>query len=527
MNYILKTSFWQLLIIYSLIVLAVALGFFSKYSIQFNLFAIILGVIGAFSLKEEKSKKLNKKIHYFLLLLGIILIFTIRVIPYFFTDIPLGYDAGLYKYGIEKGLQNKDKWILEGGMEPGFLYLMQPFKLFFSTDFILKYLFVFFCALLGFSIYLVGREYFNEKAGLISLFIFAFSLIQFKTFWFLYYKNIIGLSLMLFSIYFLKRSQKTKTKLNKILFIIFGGLTGAIHRPTFFIFGLSYFFYAFISPYENKKYNKSILTENIISGIFILIVFFAFYLGDFLPAIVAILPWVANGFVDPGSSPGTFVNFFTYQYSILPYFIFSIFGFLACLKKKLGILEIWAIINFLLVYFRFFFFNRFIIMLDIALLLFASYGFYILITQKNKLGRLVFIILFFSLIVFCLKEALETRPLLEKDELEAIQSLSLTDEASFVMSTSSYYSPWIIGYSERKTIAPGLFDYNLHSKEEWAKFLKTKDLEEIKSFLKLYNKPLFIFVGKRQEDFIQKFNETNCFKLFKEKNKNKIYQYLC
>ena len=28
------------------------------------------------------------------------------------------------------------------------------------------------------------------------------------------------------------------------------------------------------------------------------------------------------------------------------------------------------------------------------------------------------------------------------------------------MATHSNYAPWILGYSERKTIAPGLFEFN-------------------------------------------------------------------
>lgn len=514
------------MIIYTAIIFLVAIGFLSKYSLQFNLFAIIVGLFGAFSLKDKKSKEINKKLHYFLLISGLILIFLIRIIPYFFTNIPLGYDPGIYKYGIEKGLENKDKWILEGGMEPGFLYLMQPFKLFFSTDFILKYLFVFFCVLLGFSAYLVAKEYFNEKAALISLFVFAFSLVQFKTFWFLYYKNVIGMSTMLFSLYFLKKYEKKQKKKDLMLFILFAGLTGAIHRPTFYIFGLSYFFYAFISPYENKKYNFKLLKKNIIFGVLILLIFFLFYIGDFFSAITSTLPWIARGFVEPGQSPGTFIDFKTYQYSILPYFAMAVLGLVFSLRRNIKILEIWALLNLVIIIFQFFFFNRFIIMLDLVLILFASLGFFIL-SSKKKIGTLLLIIIIFSSALLSFKEAKSSKPLVDETELEAIIFLSKTPENSFVMSTSSYYSTWIIGYSERKTIAPGLFDYNKHAEKQWINFWTTEDLNEIKKFLNVYKKPLYIFVGKKQKDNLAQFLESNCFNIFYENSNNKIYEYLC
>jgi hypothetical protein len=537
---ILNSSFWQLITIYTFILILVSFGFLSKYALQFNIFAIIIGLIGAFSLKINKSElKLNKKIHYILLGLALVLIIVLRIIPYLNNSVPLGYDPGIYKYGIEKGLENKDAWILQGGMEPGFLYLMQPLKLLFSTDFILKYVFIFFCALLGLEVYFLSKEYFNKTTALISLFLYAFSLIQFKTFWFLYYKNIIGLAFILFSLYFLTKYEKTGKPNNRIFFILLEGLAGAIHRPSFYIFGLSYFFYTFISPYSNsqKKYNKKLLLNNILSGILILMITILFYLGDFFPAITTILPWVAQGFISPGESPGTFMNFFNYQYSILPYFALSILGLFLALRikklRKLGILEIWALLNLSIVYFQFFFFNRFIIMLDLILIMLAAYGFSSLISQKKKLGAILVILLLICLGIFAFKESLNSQPLIDDIELQEIQNFNQTELNSYAMSTSSYYSTWLIGYSERKTIAPGLFDYDSSSKDEWIIFWTSSNLEEVKAFLNKYPKPLYIFIGKRQKDNLIQFNQinqtnqSNCFALYTENDNNKIYKYLC
>jgi len=402
---------------------------------------------------------------------------------------------------------------------------MQPFSLIFSTDFILKYVFILFCVLLGFAIYLVSKEYFNKNTGLITVIIFALSLIQFRAFWYLYYKNIIGMTTMLFSFYFLKKYEKNNNKLHKWLFVLFGTLTGAIHRPTFYIFGLSYLFYAFIGPYSNKKYNFKILKENIISGLLILIFTAIFYIGDFMPAVTGILPWVANGFIEPGQSPGTFINFFQYQYSILPYFILAILGLVFCLKKKVGILEIWAVLNLAIVYFQFFFFNRFIIMLDLILIIFSGYGFSLLMDNKKKLGTILTVILLSSLFILATKESFNSEPLIHESELQAIEYLQNTPEGSYVMSTSSHYSPWIQGYSERKTIAPGLFDYDNHTKEEWLLFWTTQNISEIKTFMQSYPKPLYIFIGEKQKDNLEQFPE--CFNKTLESSGNRIYNYLC
>ncbi|MCK9596036.1 glycosyltransferase family 39 protein [Candidatus Pacearchaeota archaeon] len=476
--------------------------------------------------KEEKlsDKPLNKKIHYFLFALAILFIILIRAIPYLNNPIPLGYDTGIYKYGIEHGLANLDSWILQGGLEPLFLYLMEPLKLLFSSQFILTYLLIGFCALLGLAIYLVTKEFFNKTTGLIALLIYAISSIQFLTFGYMYYKNIIGLSLALFSIYFLKKSEKNKKFI--WLFILLGGLSGAIHRPTFYIFGLSYLFYVLISPYKEKKYNFKLLRKNVLYGVFIIAFAGLFYLGKFSQAILIMISPVLQGFVQTGESAGTFINFFTYQFSILAYLPFAILGLLALFRKKqFNMIFFWALVTATIVYFQFFFFNRFIIHLDIGLIILSALGFSTLIEHKKKFGVVILAILIFSAGFVVLNESINTKSIITEQELKTIQYLQNTEQNAYVMSTSSTYSPWLLGYSERKTIAPGLFDYNKHSQEQWIVFWTTEDINQIQQFMNVYEKPLYIFIGQKQKDNLVNFPE--CFEVYYNQGNNKIYKYVC
>ena len=93
------------------------------------------------------------------------------------------------------------------------------------------------------------------------------------------------------------------------------------------------------------------------------------------------------------------------------------------------------------------------------------------------------------------------------------------------MATLSLYSPYVLGYSERKTIAPGIFEYNKHNKQEWIEFWTTTDIEEMKQFLNEYEKPLYLHIGEKQKDNIKQFNE--CFTTYYEQDNNKIYEYTC
>lgn len=525
-----KQTFWQLIVIYTAIITAIALGFLWKYSLQFSLFALIIAFLGSYIISKEKTsnKTLNKNLHYFLFILAVLLILVLRAIPYISNSIPLGYDAGIYKYGIENGLKNLDNWILRGGHEPGFLYLMQFFKIFFSIGFILKWLLIGFCILLGSGVYFVVKEFSNKQTGLIALFIYAFSLIQFKAFWYMYYRNVIGMSLILFSIYFLKKYENTNKTKYLWFFAVLGGLLGGIHRPSFYIFGLSYFVYAFISPIKDRKYNLDILKKNAAWGILIILIAGLFYLGKFSRAITIMFEPVLQGFIQPGESAGTFINFFTFQFSSLFYLPFALLGLFCFIRKKqFNFLVIWAIINFIIVYFQFFFFNRFIIFLDLVLIILASFGFSLLIEDKKKLGILILAILLLSAGILTFKEARDSKPLISEQELKIISYLNTTEENALVMATSSYYSPWVLGYSGRKTIAPGLFDYNKHNKGQWAAFWTASNLTEIKAFLDAYEKPLYIFIGEKQKDNLQQFDNSSCFGMYFQEENNKIYEYSC
>jgi len=519
---ILQNSFYQLLIIYTLLVFFISINSYFKYSIHFELFAILLGILGFFIIqKTDKLPEIevlkNKKVHYLILTAILLIILNFHVIPYVSNSIPLGYDTGMYKYAIEHGLQNLDNWVLQG-VEPGFLYLMKPLSMIFSSQFILTWLLVILSIILGLGIYFASSSFFNKTTGLFAILLYAFSLIQYKTFELMYYKNIMGLILILFALYFFNKK-------NNYLFIILAGLAGTIHRPTFYIFGLSYFFYAFISPYKNK-YNFKQLGKNILSGILILIIAILPFLGKFRVALTSVMPWVLQGFTSPGQSPGTFINIFTFQFLTLAYLPFAILGLLYLIKKRnFNILFFWAIINSIIVYFQFFFFNRFIIHLDIALILLASLGFSILLEKRKKLATILLIFLFASMFFTSISYIKTSSPLISETELNIIKIANSFEKNAIIMTTNSIYSPWLQGYVNRKIIAPGLFDYNKHNESQWQEFWTTKDLSKIKQFMNYYEKPLYIFIGEQQQDNIKQF--PTCFDLIIENQNNKLYKYTC
>ena len=271
MKEILKNSFYQLILLYSIVLFLISLGFLWKYSLQFHILAIVIGFFGFFLInKEEVNKKINGFLEGFLIFFSLFLMLFFRLIPYKNGSVPLGYDLGLYRYAILHGLEFKDLWILSGGMEPGFLYLMEVLKIIFDVDFILKVVFLFFSLLLGISIWIYTKRSFGKLAGIISLVIYSLSVVQFKVFSFLYYKNVIALSLLFFSLFLLNLYEKKMRLRDLVLFVLVSGMIGAIHRPTFYLFGISFFLYSLIRPYKEGIYDFKEFGKMCIAGFLIL-----------------------------------------------------------------------------------------------------------------------------------------------------------------------------------------------------------------------------------------------------------------
>jgi len=243
-----------------LYLILILLSFFSilpSSVIVYSIAAVVIAILFLIA-REEKEIKLSK---YFLIL-AFLLILTPKIIPYLGNSIPLGYDAGIYKYGIENHLT--EEWT-KSTFTPIFNLLTKSLNLVFSTSLILTFFVILFELLLGFSLYLTVKEYFNKNTAILSTLLFSLSIVQFNAFTLLYYKNIIAMSFLLFSFYFLKKQKY-------IIFTIFSVITAGIHKPTFLLLALSFLVHTIISFKENLK-------KNIISGITIIILTLLIYLG--------------------------------------------------------------------------------------------------------------------------------------------------------------------------------------------------------------------------------------------------------
>ncbi len=495
-----KWSFFYLLVFYLIMVSLLELKVISKFSFNLSLLAIVIGILGI----TLSHKKINYDLPDFLIFIGFGFAFILRLIPYIHNTVPLGYDSGLYKFVFEHPL--KEAWI-KSAYPLGFTLIMHALTFIISSEFLITYFFVLLSASTVFVIYLVVKKLFNKRVAIISSLIYPLSTAQLQTFWFNYYKNVIGIMLLLIGFLYFKEKKEFNWQI-----VLIGTIIALFHRPALFIFGTSFVIYSLIF-YKNKK--NAIIYISLIS-LLSLSVNYDRITTYLLPGISAVGKSIVKG---KGGS-GTFFNIRDYFYYMIAFIPFAITGFLKTIRKNKAF-SIAAIVTMTVVFFDLFFHNRFIIYLDLFVIIYSALGFDLLIREKKSFGLFLlisFIIITSIVITFT---SINLKPLISEKEFNTIQQLNnILPKDSYIMVTSSYYSPWIKGWVNRPVIAPGLFNNDKLSKKEWLQFWNDKNRTK---YLNRYHKPLYIFIGQRQKQL--RFNST-CFKLILNKT-DKIYEYEC
>ena len=151
--------------------------------------------------------------------------------------------------------------------------------------------------------------------------------------------------------------------------------------------------------------------------------------------------------------------------------------------------------------FQLLFFRRFLISLDIAVIVLAAPAIATVTAafRQHFLRLLVPAVAAGALLTIFAVDYADTEPLIQESELVEIERLDTVVPAdAFVMATDSFYAPWILGYTDRRTIAPGLFEFNQWNRAEWNRFWRPRSPEDRYDLLDRYNRDIYLFVGEQQ-----------------------------
>jgi len=520
-------SFLQLALVFIILVLLKELKILSPL-FKYELFAYVLllpAIPALLARRPSEVRSLRGTLP--ILMAAFLFALSVRLFAQSHSSVPLGYDPGFYKYTMdlyanalpqipEAGLAS---WVKEINPQ-GLFVLSDTMHVMAGTNALqfMNYLFPFLGALLVFPIFVVTRALFGPRAGLVAAVLYAVSYTQFDVFTMFYFKNVLGLMFLLFSIYALERRRYG-------LMAIMVAALGIFHRPEFLLFAL------ILIPYFILHRRRGIIFA--VLGAAVLIAPF------WLPR------WDANWTVLTGTietavssiqngeelGGGTFFDFTTYRVVALAYLPFALIGALFLLRNRnWNSVFFYFVISSIIVVFHLFFFKRFIIPLDIVFVMLAAVGIDYILLRREQISRVAGVVIMLLLIVAAgiptLDAAQDARPRVTEDQLQAVEWIAEnTEEDAYVLATS-YDAPWVLGWSERRVIAPGLFEWNVHNRKEWRSFLRTGDLEGARLFLDAYEGPLYIYHSENRENYLnlQKFQNPSFEEVYR--NGAVVYRYL-
>lgn len=115
-----------------------------------------------------------------------------------------------------------------------------------------------------------------------------------------------------------------------------------------------------------------------------------------------------------------------------------------------------------------------------------------------------------AVIVFCIFTMLSVsrfvyfkKPLITEQEFNGIKMANSFVATDYVLSLSSQYAPWLYGWTDKKIIAPGLFENNQWTYEEWLVFWLGEDKEKIYELLFRYQKPVYLYFGDNEQNWAE------------------------
>ena len=519
-----KKNWWQLFLYLAIMVFITPSVFTLNSKALYIIYALAIYLIVVFIIDLHKQVGLAAinpcelgfyKFFICLLLFSIMLLLLTRLIPFIrYGETPLGYDTGFYLRDF-RGFHDTTK--VYG---PFYLILMPLVNAGMSALATLNFVYILSQGLIAGSLYFFFRSLKIKNSftfAVIAVFLFVVSITQFQAYWWMLAQQLLSMSLLILSIAFIFR--------NSLLFILTGAAGLMIHPPTFIILFFSMFivflFCLARSIINRQAVDKKILFTAIVGtvacGIFIYIRFDYFY-SIFQTYIIQYKGLATNAL--PYEIPkllGSFIRTAAYQLNNYLLFPFALIGILhvrlwkAFFPKQnhLALLIYAALVGLLiLTIFPFIYQQRFLIIFDILLLIFATPIILILMKHftNDRTGKVIFMVF---LIFFCVRLGFfvyNQKPQLTDAEFNEIKAtVQKIAPHSIILTTNSLYAPWLSGFSQSYVISPG-FNGDQWNLSEWIKFWNGHDdtlryelLNELQRAYESYHfDALYVFIGDRE-----------------------------
>ncbi|MEK7644567.1 MAG: hypothetical protein AAB390_04675 [Patescibacteria group bacterium] len=341
-------------------------------------------------------------------------------------------------------------------------------------------------------LYALMKKWFNRTAAILAVLAMATSLVQFEFYQWYYYRNLLAVFFTMLALYLFE--------FRSYLIILPAIVIGSIHPPSFIPFFLGLSVYGVI----RKEDRKFLIISLAVSAVAVAGLNWPEWRGylDYLTIVKGAVPVFGNYlFSETNEFTGQFIDFSYFWRSGLLYFPFAVAG-VFFVWRRVPLISILAFIYSLLIVGGFVLYRRYFVYLDIVLIIIAC-GW--LGGEIDKFGhRPIWKIMLAVAVAISIGRSLHQlagfRPLLTAAEFTAIVETQVLPNNKPLMALSSYYAPWLYGFSNHEVIAPGMFEANRWNREEWMRFWYSNDSDVRKNlFQKYQEKEIYIFMGERDQ----------------------------
>jgi len=446
-----------------------------------------------------------------------------RIAPYFTSMIPLGYDPGVYRWIYLAYLDLAPRFHFTGHVpywimhEPlrGILSVVVA-KLWISIDLFLTFWLWLFSIVGWFLVFLLVKKH-SKRAAIFAMMLFWTSIIQYHAFALCYYKQIIGIDLILILLYF-RDNKKYRSSIPLLIALVL------LHRTTTLYLGATSFLYIVLQYITTKKINFKFIYIWMISGIVWIALYgplFSRLITDFFHPLVTT--------IGGAGIQGDFFSRREFRWFTMFLIVPTLYGVYMKIKNKdYDMIFSWLLVGVLRTSFGLLNAKRSELFLDLFMIVMTGYVLYFIIKKnKRRLRTLVYCWMFLQIMYYIWYVSNNNTPRISSGELTSITSLQdILPSNGIVLGTDSFLSPRIAGYANRDWITPGLSDMNkwTHTQRNQRWPMNGQDKCKMFSVYKDLNRPIYMRESKLFR--IENIAGGTCFKLVREDSYHKLYEVI-
>lgn len=459
---------------------------------------------------KKHRKKISIYIPYVVLWIGF-LIGSFRLFTYITTKLPLGYDPGIYLFLFEdygQLLRNFDFSLLASWNqhEPLLWILAALFgKIWISGEWLVRR-WLWIASMLPWVILAKIFWKKNKRLAIITAFLYRISITQYEAFFRAYFKQIIGISLMLLCVHSLHKKKSLALGIWLLLLIL-------LHRHSALYIIPIVLIYLTLQSIREKKIPYKMISVITIRGIFGALV----YIHQADKFLIEAWEVLTTTFGGKGMG-GIFMERKERILLTISLLLLSSLGIYDKVRNKEydGWL-IWYGLGLLWIGLQLVNYKRTLIFVDIFVLIIAARGLMVIFQKFKKHGRAVLAIFLVIKATYYLNYVSQhNTPLISESEFQAIHSLKITTpKNAIIMLTHKNYTPRVMWYSGRDRISPWYSDLDVRTREQRQVRRSsngTVKCQMLKNHYSWLPRPIYIRLGNKQHH--ENLDGASCLKEF-------------